>query len=255
LNVVRAPIRTVLAGVAIGVAVARPIMAGEVLDRVRRDGVVRCAAGELPGLAAPRTDGGIDGIAVELCRAVAAAAPGREGRIAFTLEDMPQDTPDNIDVAFVPRAETAPHSPFIMGPAVFVDRLSVLVPRGSSLRTPSDLAGQTVCLMIGSPEQRGLETAVRRLRLDIVRLTFEEVDEMRDAYFVGRCGAMAGHRTELQTLRGETGVNRLTSRLLTKDLASVSIRVATPTTDRAWAMLVFRVVLAALDNKGLPAGR
>jgi len=59
--------------------------AGEVLDRVRRDRVVRCVAEERPVVAMQRPDGGIEGLAVEFCRAAAIAVLGSTGRVTVSI--------------------------------------------------------------------------------------------------------------------------------------------------------------------------
>jgi hypothetical protein len=100
-----------------------------------------------------------------------------------------------------------------------VDRLSVLVPVASRVRTLGDLAGETVCLMTASAEHHALEAVAARLRFDFVRFAFQEEVEMIDAYAVGRCGAMVGDWAALVRLRGPMGINRLTSRLLAEPLA------------------------------------
>jgi general L-amino acid transport system substrate-binding protein len=232
----------------IGLAIAHDAFAGGVLDRVRRSKVVRCSAEERPDVASPRPDGGIDGIAVSLCRAVAVAVLGRDGRISFAIDAPVQSA----DLAFVA-------APGVAGtePAVFVDRLSVLVPIPSRVRDLRDLDGETVCLMIGSPEQSALEATVGRLGIDIVRLAFEEDDEMRDAYAVGRCGAMVGFGTELAEWRKPFGINRLASRLLPEPMALVPIVATTGTTDRDWREIVswiVRVVVTGAADNPRPAG-
>jgi len=228
--------RLLVIALLIGVTTGHRATAGEVLDRVRRDGVVHCAAEERPSVAEYRPDGRVGGIAVDLCRAVAIAVLGRDGRIEFTIDGIAEDA----DVAFV--SDGMAHDRFLLGPTIFVDRLSVLVPRTSRVQDIRTLAGETVCLMIGSPEQSALEATAGRLGIDIVRLAFEEDDEMHDAYAVGRCGAMVGAWTELSRLAGPMGINRLTSRVVPEALAPMPVVVATGSADRDWASAVFRVV-------------
>ena len=45
-------------------------------DRVRTAGVLHCGGVPRPGLAAPGADGGMAGLEVDLCRAIAAAVIG-----------------------------------------------------------------------------------------------------------------------------------------------------------------------------------
>lgn len=231
------PVLSVIAAL-LALAPAQGVMAGDVLNHVRRDHVVRCMAEESQAVAMPRPDGGIDGLAVDLCRAVAIAVLGREGRVAFTTNAPTQDA----DVVFIASEDEAAHRRFAPGPTVFVDRLSVLVPLASRVHAIPNLAGETVCLMIGSPGQSALEAMVRHLGIDITRLAFEEDAEMWDAYAVERCGAMVGTLTTLSGLRGPMGINRLTSRVLPEALALVPVIAATAATDREWAAIVSWVV-------------
>lgn len=245
--------RCLLAAVLIGLAAAHAATAGDVLDRVHRDGVVRCTAEERPAVAEYRPDGGIGGIAVDVCRAVAIAVLGRDGRVEFSVAGSAEDA----DVAFVSADGAAGHALLATGPTIFVDRLSVLVPMNSHVRAIDDLGGETVCLMIGSPEQSALEAAVVRLRIDIVRLAFEEDDEMRDAYAVGRCDAMAGTETELAELRGPMGINRLVSRIVPVPLALVPVVAATGKRDRDWSAIAFwvaRTIVGTEAGTPPPAG-
>jgi general L-amino acid transport system substrate-binding protein len=232
----------------LGVAVTFDAWAGETLDRIHHDNVVRCAAEEYPGLAAPGSNGGIEGIAVDLCRAVAIAVLGCAGRVVFTLDAPAQD----VDLAFLAVNESTARGPLLPGPLVFMKRLSVLVPRTSAIRNLRGLAGETVCLMIGSPEQNALEAKVRRLGINITRLTFEEDVEMHDAYAVGRCGAMIGTSPTLSSFRGPLGINKLTSRLVRESLALMPVVAVSGSGDREWTAAAFRTINAVLSRQSRP---
>ena len=80
---------------------------------------------------------------------------------------------------------------------------------------------------------------------------------MRDAYAVGRCGAMAGSEAELSGLRGPMGINRLASRIVPEALALFPVVVVTGATDDEWSRLVFWLTRALMDKTtepNLPAG-
>jgi general L-amino acid transport system substrate-binding protein len=236
----------IIAGL-LAVALAHTAGAGNVLDRVRLGNLVRCSADDRPGVAERRPDGGIGGIAVDFCRAIAIAVLGRDGRIDFTLDTSSHAA----DVAFVAENDNNQSAPVI-----FVDRLAVLVPRPSPVRALRDLAGETVCLMVASPEQRALEAMVLDRGIDITRLAFQEDGEMQDAYAVGRCGAMIGSATGLSRMLGPLGINRLTSHLVPEPLAVMPVVAATSPADRDWAAIVHWVARSATDDAGVnpPAG-
>jgi general L-amino acid transport system substrate-binding protein len=121
-----------LAALAPGAPPARA--ADAVLDRVRAAGVVRCGAQERPGIAAPTRDGGIAGLAVDLCRAVGVAVLGPGGRVVFRVYDSDRDFAAVLqgedDVSFLTGDAIADHrlAPSILpGPTVFIERVTLLI--------------------------------------------------------------------------------------------------------------------------------
>ncbi|MDQ2804996.1 MAG: transporter substrate-binding domain-containing protein, partial [Pseudomonadota bacterium] len=130
-------------------------------------------------------------------------------------------------------------APYILpGPTVFIERLALMVPQASAARRPADLAGATVCLMIGSNAQRALEATAERQHMNIVRLGFEEDVEMLDAYNVQRCQAVVGEATALAAMRQTAGVNHLKSRILEPPLALAPVSAATGPGDGRWSAIV-----------------
>ncbi len=230
-----------------------PARAAGAIDRIRAEGTLHCGAVERPGIAEVSPTGGAIGVAVDLCRAVAIAVLGPSGRVSFALYEAPHSY-DGVRagrdaLAFLTGGEIAAQDlgRFVVpGPTVLVSTIGIMVPEASPVRRLDDLTGQTVCLMIGSPGQRALESAVARLHLEISRLAFEEDVEMLDAYNVGKCGAVAGEATYLADIRRNSGVRHLASRLLPEILAANPIIAVTPQADGAWAADVAWVIDALL---------
>ncbi len=241
-----------LAG-ALAVASAAPAWASSVLDRVRAEGIVRCGAGERPGFAWVGADGRITGLAVDLCRAVAIAVLGPEGRVGFQLYDAARDydavRDGGDDLFFLSGTEIVEEglAPSVLqGPTVFIEALALMVPEASAARRLEDLAGVTICFMIGSGAQRALEAAADHQHVSFARLGFQESVEMLDAYDVQRCRAVVGEATQLAAMRLSGGVNHLASRILPQPLALYPVLAATGTKDGPedgrWAALVAWVV-------------
>ncbi len=232
---------------------AGPVLAGTVLDRVRAEHTLRCGAAERPGFAAVASDGTITGLAVDLCRAVAIAVLGRAGHLDFHLYDSARAF-DAVrhgadELFFLDDADiTDQHLvPFVLpGPAVYYEPTALLVPLASLVQRPQDLAGATICLMIGSTGQRAVEAAFARLGISFARLGFQEDDEMLDAYNVQKCQAMAGDATYLAELSRDRGVNKLASRMLSPPLALRPVIAATSIEDGRWSALVAWVLDAEM---------
>ncbi len=242
-----------LAGVLAVLAPGAPARAGGVLDRVRAQGIVRCGAAERPGFAWAGVDGRIAGLAVDLCRAVAIAVLGPEGRIGFRLYGSSRDY-DAVrggadDLFFLSGAEIAEEklAPSVLqGATAFIEALSLMVPEASPARRLEDLAGASVCFLVGSGTQRALEAVAEHQHVNFTRLGFEESDEMLDAYNVQRCRAVAGEATQLAQMRLDQGVNHLVSRILPHALALYPILAATGIGDGQWSALVAWVTDAVI---------
>jgi general L-amino acid transport system substrate-binding protein len=230
-----------------------------VLDRVRAEHTLHCGAVERPGFAAAAADGTINGLAVDLCRAVGIAVLGRAGRLDFQLYDSARAF-DAVrhggdELFFLDGDEIREQHllPFVLpGPTVFYEPTTLLVPLASPARGPQDLAGTTICLMIGSTGQRAVEEGFARLGISFTRLGFQEDVEMLDAYNVQKCQAMAGDATYLAELSRDRGVNRLASRMLAPPLALRPVVAATSPEDGRWTAFVAWVLNAELLT-GAPA--
>lgn len=240
------PRRAALAGLALGVAL--PAHAGAVLDRARHEGILRCAATERPGYATIEEDRPA-GRAADLCRAIAGAALGPEGRFALRLLDLDSDfdhvRTGDVAVTFLePRVVTEQKLAPMLVPVgeAYRDRFAVMVPAGSPPRALGDLGGEAICFMIGDPVWPLLQGGLGRRGVPFVPFGFSEEVEMKDAYNVGRCGAMAGVASTLDALRADRGVNRLRSRLLDEPLGPDTVDAMVPPADAELAAIVRDVV-------------
>jgi general L-amino acid transport system substrate-binding protein len=240
--------------------VAPPAHAESTLDRIRQAGSLTCAAEARPGFAEEVAEGRITGLAVDLCRAIAIAVLGPSANARITLPDADGEFAaiggGGADVVFASPEIIAEHhldAELIPGPTVFVDPITLMVPESSSARAPTDLAGHIVCLMIGDPAQRAVESVLGSLAPPIARLTFREDVEMLDAYNVGRCEALAGDATALAQQRRSGGVNRLRSRILQPPLTVTPLLAATPVRDGAWAALVGWLLPALIADAAPPS--
>ncbi|HLN10570.1 MAG TPA: transporter substrate-binding domain-containing protein [Xanthobacteraceae bacterium] len=230
---------------ALALAGALPAEAQGTLARVRAENTLRCAAEPRPGFADAEEDGRIIGLTVDLCRAVAIAVIGPAARVEVSLVEA--ETAFDplrqaaVDLAFLVPAAVVEHrlGPFLIpGPLVFIDPIAAMVPAASDAQSVSDLAGRTVCLMIGSAGQRALEATLDTTRITVSRLAFGEDVEMLDAYNVGQCEAVVDHATRLARMRRTSGINHLRSRILDPPLALTPVFGFTPVSDGAWAALV-----------------
>ncbi len=259
--VARAGLVACTALVSVGTGSVGPALAGVVLDRVKAANSVACGAEERAGIAEKNEDGTIGGLAVDLCRAVAVAVLGPKGGIVFTLIDSDRDF-DAVrngqeDLLFLSSGTMVGErlsDRLLLGPPAYMAAMALMVPEASPVRALRDLAGQSICFMIGNGAERAMEAALERDGLEVKRLGFEEDVEMRDAYNVGRCQAIAAEATFLAEVRQDGGVHGLKSRILDEPLAVDPIYLATGIDDARWSAIAIwtleRLKVAAVPPSG-----
>ena len=219
--------------------------AGPVVERVKARGSVRCGSVERPGLAGPNGHGGWTGLEVDVCRAVAVAVLGSPERMEYHEYETPKEF-DAVrnrqdDLYFLTGSEINDQKlagKVVPGPTVFVESHAVMVSTDSAAQHLDNLAGDSICFMIGSPVERSLNAYFDTIHKEWFRRGFSEDGEMHDAYNVQVCHAEAGEITTLANNRLERGVKRLSSRILSEALARFPVMAATGTDDAQWSSIV-----------------
>ncbi|MGC8493101.1 MAG: hypothetical protein ACP5SH_15330 [Syntrophobacteraceae bacterium] len=221
-------------------------MAGSVLNRVKARGVVRCGGVERPGLAFPDGHGHFKGLEVDFCRAVADAVLGAPDQIEFHVYGKTHKGFDAVrnqtdDISFLTGSEIVRHNlagKVLPGPTVFVESQNVMVPSKSAVRHVADLAGDSICYMIGSPVEQSLNAYFAGLHKQFFHRAFSEHGEMVDTYRAQDCHALAGEITYLAAARLNGGINHITSRILPESLSTYPVMAATGVTDAQWSAIV-----------------
>jgi general L-amino acid transport system substrate-binding protein len=114
----------------------------------------------------------------------------------------------------------------------------VLLPQTAPAHALSDLRGRSVCFMIGAPVWPILSRELASRNVAFRPFGFSEDVEMKDAYNVGRCDAVAGLASDLDELRGDQGVKHLQSRLLDEELGADPVDAMVPVGDPGWLATV-----------------
>ncbi|MDF5711764.1 MAG: hypothetical protein PUP90_32355 [Nostoc sp. S4] len=219
--------------------------AGSVIERVKTRNVVRCGSVERTGLASEAKPGVWSGLNVDICRAIAAAVLGSSERIEYHQYETPKDFDavrnQQDDVYFLTGSEIAEQKlagKLVPGPTVFIESNAVMVASTSAVHHVNDLAGDSICFMIGSSVERSLTAYFDALHKNWFRRAFSEDGEMIDTYNVQNCHAIAGEITTLANIRLDPGVNQLLSRILPESLTTFPVIAATGTEDAQWSAIV-----------------
>ncbi len=216
------------------------------LDQVRAAGVLRCGGVPRPGLAAPAAEGGgMAGLEIDLCRAVAAAVLGDGARIEFHPYALGPDFErlrrGDDAVAFLTGSELQANNLLdaaLPGPAVFHQTNGVMVAADHPAQHLSDLAGTMVCVEPGTGAERTLLAYVRGRGIAIRYSGWQEEEEMLDAFEVGRCPAVALETTALAAQRAEGQARGRPIRILPEPLSATPILAVTGLDDARWAAVV-----------------
>jgi general L-amino acid transport system substrate-binding protein len=227
---------------------------GLTLARVQSRGTVRCGSVERPGIAERDGAGQWRGLAVDVCRAVAAAALGKAERFEYHTYE-PQSGYERVqaradDLYFLTGREFVEGKligALVPGPTVFIASDAVMVPADSPLEHVAELAGKGVCFMIADTAEQALGHYFGKADLAWLRHPYSEHGEMQDAYAAGRCQAIAAESTELARIRTLPGQARLRSRILPELLNVFPLVAATSTADGQWSAIVAWTVHTLID--------
>jgi len=219
--------------------------AGSVVDRVKERGIVRCGSVERPGLAGITGENRWAGLNVDVCRGIAAAVLGSPERIEYhlygTSKEFDAVRNQRDDVYFLTGSEINEQKlagKVMPGPVIFVESHAVMTASTSTAHHVDDLAGDSICFLIGSSVERSLSAYFDTRNKGWLRRAFSEDGEMIDTYNVQNCHAIAGEITTLAEARLDRGVNRLSSRILPEQLTVFPVMAATGTDDGQWSAIV-----------------
>ncbi len=249
---------TAAAGLALAVPAAAQGSGSPTLDAAKARGAVRCGVSTgFPGFAAPDSRGVWRGLDVDACRAVAAAALGDAAKVQYVpltaVQRLPALTAGEIDML-------ARNTTFSLGRATqqgvnfvatnYYDGTGFMVPRRANVARIEQLNGTTICLQPGTETGLAVQDAFRRRRIAFTPLMIERVEELANAYFAGRCDAIASDQTQLAGIRTRApnaADHVILPELVSKEPLTVAVRYG----DDRWANIVRFSVLAMIEAEEL----
>ena len=183
--------------------VASGAEAGARLDSIKAKGVLTCGLGDnVAGFSQHDEGANWRGFDVDLCRAIAAAILGNPAKAAFRPIDVLPRFLQSPEIDVVLRGLTwtfgreAP-SNVRFGPIVLYDGQTFLVPKRLNIQRPEQLSGRTICVSTDVEFMTQLQGYFRARNLTLRTLATARRPEAEDAFFAGRCDAMAADASEL----------------------------------------------------------
>lgn len=182
-----------------------PASAESTLDQVRKRGELVCGVdGSLPGFSLYNAVKEWEGLDVDLCRAVAAAALGDARKVKF----VPVSANDRFarlaagDFDMLARNSTvtlqrSAGAKVRFAVINYIDGQAFVVPKKLKVEQLANLAGSTVCLAKGTTHEFNMVSWFKARRLSVTPMAFDTAEAMYNGFFASRCAAVTADATAL----------------------------------------------------------
>ncbi len=172
-------------------------MAGQTLDAVKARGQLVCGVSTgQAGFSMPDGTGIFKGLDVDFCHALSAAIFGGPDKVKYVPLSAPQRftalQSGEIDVLVRNSTWTLPREGslgLLFGPPIFYDGQAFMVPKKIAVKSVKDLSGATICVQPGTTTELNLADYFRSNKLQLKPVVIENLDEIENAFFSGRCDA------------------------------------------------------------------
>jgi len=199
----------VAAGMAALVLGGAAASAGPVLDGLKARGVLACGVGTgTAGYMLADSTGKWKGLSVDVCRAVAAAVFGDSEKVRYQpLTSQQRFTAlqsGEIDMLVGNATWTLTRDSALgldFTGVYYYDGQSFLVPKKLGVKSAKELSGATVCVAPGTTTELNLADYFRANKMSFKPVVIEKVDEIRAAFFAGRCDVYTTDASSLAATR------------------------------------------------------
>ncbi len=203
----------IIVGILFGFGIPN-LQAGEVLDRVRESGEVRCGLtdAKLPGFSIMGPTGKWTGFWVDLCKAIAVASlgdseavhfvPATESIRAAALRGNAIDVM-SANTTWTLSREAGTGIRFV-GP-VFYDGQGFLAHADSKAKNLKSFGHAKVCVREGTTTQQNLQELIKGTYPDLTPVTFQSAKGLMEGLSLRKCDLMTADRAILATTRLSSG--------------------------------------------------
>src|SRR4249920_1517917 len=190
-------------------------MAGKDLDAIKSRGQLICGVGTgTAGFMLADSQGKWVGLDVDVCRAVASAIFGDAEKVKYTpltaqqrftaLQSGEVDMLSNNTTATLTR-DTALGLDFTA--ITYYDGQGFMVNKKLGVKSAKELNGATVCVAPGTTTELNLADYFRATKMSFKPVVIEKVEEVRAAFFSGRCDVFTTDASRLYSTRAANAPN------------------------------------------------
>jgi general L-amino acid transport system substrate-binding protein len=210
--------------------------AGPTVDAIKARGALVCGVRESAvGFAHQLADGKYAGIAVDICRAISIAILGDATKAKFVPLQADKRFPalkaGEVDIlisgsTFTMTREVELGFEF---PAVYLyDGQGIMLPRKLGKRSAKELNGVSICVTSGTTTERNLANYFRENKRTYKPMAMAKMEDLRAAFFGGKCDALSADATALYAMRAAYAPNPaeyvIVPELLSKEPLSLIVR-------------------------------
>ena len=244
-----------LAAAGVTVALAGSAQAGPTLEKVKQAGQISCGVGTgLAGFGAPDSQGRWSGFNIDICKALSAAIFGAVDKVKYVpltaqqrftaLQSGEVDLLSNNTTDTMQR-DTALGLNF--APVVFYDGQGFMVAKKLGVKSAKELNGATICVAPGTTTELNLADYFRTNKMDFKPVVIEKVDEVRAAFFSGRCDVYTTDASALNATRIANAPNPDDYIILPERISKEPLAPVVRHGDDEWSDIVRWVVYALIE--------
>jgi len=189
--------------------------AGAVLDAVKARGELICGTrGDTQGFARRDAAGKYSGIEVDMCRAVAVAILGSAEKVKYVPLEAAKRFPALQDgtvnmlasgTTYTLTRDTTLGLDFVG--VYYFDTQAFMAPRKLGKKSVRDITSASVCVQAGTTTMENVEDYFRANNMTLKLVAVNSADEMRQAFFGGRCDLFAADRSAVYAARAAYASN------------------------------------------------
>jgi general L-amino acid transport system substrate-binding protein len=244
----------VIVGLSLGWSITTAY-AGQTLESIKTRGQLVCGVSTgTAGFAMADSKGTYQGLDVDFCHGLSAAIFGTPDKVKFVPLSAPQRftalQSGEIDVLARNSTWTLQREGslgLLFGPVVFYDGQGFMVSKKLGLKSAKDLSGATVCVQPGTTTELNLADYFRSNKLQLKEVVIENLDEIENAFFSGRCDAYTTDGSGLAGTRVSKAPNPDDYVILPERISKEPLAPVVRQGDDQWFDIIRWTVFALID--------
>jgi general L-amino acid transport system substrate-binding protein len=208
----RSNLARLAAGCTLVFGLAPAAFAGKTLDAVKARGELICGVNtSAPGFSSTDSKGRWQGLDVDTCRAVAAAALGSGEKVRFVPLNSQQRfaalQSGEIDVLSRNTTWTLTRDAslgIVFAGVNYYDGQGFMVPKKLKVDSAKKLGGATVCVQAGTTSEKNVADYFLANSLKYKSVVFDTAEAIQSAFFAGRCQVYTTDMSDLAGARTQT---------------------------------------------------